>query len=566
MKGQGVCGFLRDGPLARIGQSNESLIGKDNLKDLILGWITALSSEELPATNTLKTGKITTAGILDCLEESKEWTGAAQVQILNGELEKVLNKKKEAYLQESDLIELLDGSDAFGSSTGKRRLCVRPNVWMFMGTQLQTYLREFGAASKGRLRLVLQALDSHQVYETPFEDKFVPRKCSNDLLIGVLRGILQAQQKPKEPANGGPAPGGRPATGQQQLQLGGVVPGTNWLSSSSRGAGRDAGGGRKKKRRQRSSEGHEETEDVQETRQPPTLVVPEVNKVSWDPAAGSIFAGLSDGAASAMRNYKKKLEESKGRDGDGESGPFNSTVTKHAGKAFGACCVGNLAIRNGLLRHAVPRAPLDSTIRSLDSLAGLAKTELYGINQMRVDRMLHKAEQREAKRFQTADEALEEADAEARSAPDWIATLDAAELAIRKLIDAIASDPEAWESATSETGGIPLRVPADSIWFNFRQINFSRKRARMLANYKQYGGIDNLNKFGEAKKWKEMLALVAHNGVAVNIDAEAEHAQAVAVFIRKTEPGRNFLSKIHASQRALELYAALPDAPPPTPQ
>ena len=42
----------------------------------------------------------------------------------------------------------------------------------------------------------LQALDSEQVYEIPFEDKFVPRKCSNELLIGVLRAVLVAQQKP----------------------------------------------------------------------------------------------------------------------------------------------------------------------------------------------------------------------------------------------------------------------------------------------------------------------------------------------------------------------------------
>ena len=90
------------------------------------------------------------------MEETIEQHGSAQVQILNGELEKVVNKKREAYLQESDLIELLDGSDAFGCGTGRKRLRVRPNVWMFMGTQLSTYLREFGTASKGRLRLVIQ--------------------------------------------------------------------------------------------------------------------------------------------------------------------------------------------------------------------------------------------------------------------------------------------------------------------------------------------------------------------------------------------------------------------------
>ena len=134
----------------------DSAAGKDNLKDLILGWIGAMESEGLPATTTMKSSKITTAGVLQVLQETIEQHGSAQVQILNGELEKVVNKKREAYLQEADLIELLDGSDAFGCGTGRKRLCVRPNVWMFMGTQLSTYLREFGTASKGRLRLVIQ--------------------------------------------------------------------------------------------------------------------------------------------------------------------------------------------------------------------------------------------------------------------------------------------------------------------------------------------------------------------------------------------------------------------------
>ena len=134
----------------------DSAAGKDNLKDLILTWIAALESESLPATTTMKTSKITTAGVLQVWEATIEQHGSAQVQILNGELEKVVNKKREAYLQEADLIELLDGSDAFGCGTGRKRLCVRPNVWMFMGTQLSTYLREFGTASKGRLRLVIQ--------------------------------------------------------------------------------------------------------------------------------------------------------------------------------------------------------------------------------------------------------------------------------------------------------------------------------------------------------------------------------------------------------------------------
>ena len=157
----------------------------------------------------------------------------------------------------------------------------------------------------------LQALDSEQVYEIPFEDKFVPRRCSNDLLIGVLRAVLVAQQR-RDP-----------------------------------------------------------------------VVDQEGKKASWDPAAWSIHAGLSEGSAAAWA--KKFLAD---------TGPCNfapsASVRKHVGTAFRACCVGNLGCRNGLLRYAVPGAPCDMTIRALDALAGLAKTELYGINQMRFERLIHR--------------------------------------------------------------------------------------------------------------------------------------------------------------------------------
>ena len=165
----------------------------------------------------------------------------------------------------------------------------------------------------------MQALDSEQVYETPFEDKFVPRRCSNDLLIGVLRAVLVAQQR-RDP-----------------------------------------------------------------------VVDQEVKKASWDPAAWNIHAGLSEGSAAAWA--KKFLAD---------TGPCNfapsASVRKHVGTAFRACCVGNLGCRNGLLRYAVPGAPCDSTIRALDAFAGLAKTEVYGINQMRFERLIHLAELRAPKK------------------------------------------------------------------------------------------------------------------------------------------------------------------------
>ena len=55
---------------------------------MIISWTEALSDQSLPATTLIRTSKITTAGILDTLEETQGWSGAAQLQILNGELEK----------------------------------------------------------------------------------------------------------------------------------------------------------------------------------------------------------------------------------------------------------------------------------------------------------------------------------------------------------------------------------------------------------------------------------------------------------------------------------------------
>ena len=45
------------------------------------------------------------------------------MQIVNGELEKVINVKKPQYLQEEDLVEFLDGTAAFGRGTNEM-MCV----------------------------------------------------------------------------------------------------------------------------------------------------------------------------------------------------------------------------------------------------------------------------------------------------------------------------------------------------------------------------------------------------------------------------------------------------------
>ncbi len=73
----------------------DSAAGKDNLKNIVLSWIAALDTEGSPATTVLKQGNLTVTGILDVLGQT-----GGQVQILNGELEKIMSKKRERYLQE----------------------------------------------------------------------------------------------------------------------------------------------------------------------------------------------------------------------------------------------------------------------------------------------------------------------------------------------------------------------------------------------------------------------------------------------------------------------------------
>ena len=110
----------------------DSAAGKDNVKRVLLKWVAALDKHGFHATNVMKQGSITTKGILDAL-----LAGNSQLQVINGELEKVLNKAKDKFLQEADMIELNDGSDAFGRGVSGTNLCMSPAFWCFLSTQMR---------------------------------------------------------------------------------------------------------------------------------------------------------------------------------------------------------------------------------------------------------------------------------------------------------------------------------------------------------------------------------------------------------------------------------------------
>ena len=128
-----------------------STAGKGNAKHVLLGWLShvAKSGASPSCTNVLKQGNLTVNGVLASLIAND-----MQCQIVNEELEKVICCRKRSKLQESDLIEFLDGSDAFGKGNDNYNLCCKPDGWMFVGAQRDIYLRDLGSGqgSNGRLR------------------------------------------------------------------------------------------------------------------------------------------------------------------------------------------------------------------------------------------------------------------------------------------------------------------------------------------------------------------------------------------------------------------------------
>ena len=217
-----------------------------------------------------------------------------------------------------------------------------------------------------------------------------------------------------------------------------------------------------------------------------TAVQPEVSSLVWTKMAGLVLAGVSDGASAACNNCRQAGES--GADESGALAHCLSTVTKHAGKFYGSWAAGANGQRNGLLRWAVHGIQLDSKVRFLDALAALGSTELISVNQMYLERKIYEGK---------SDGAVGVKKEDSEHSVDPPAGLSDLELAVRKLLDALAFDDELWAEALR--AGILYRVPGASPWFNFRQLHFTRRRSRCPGATK-YGGMENLNTHGSAGK------------------------------------------------------------------
>lgn len=175
----------------------ESAIGKDTLQK-ILRTLTASHRRRYVANMKpaclyeFEAPEITTGGMRTELEQND-----SQLQLWHPELEKILGAKGERYLREADMVQLAEGG-AFGKKTEASKRggdFVKPNMWIFIGSQPDTYRQHMGSSSQGRLRFILEQMQVTEVTQRLFFEKFVPRTASISHMEQRQFAILQKQQR-----------------------------------------------------------------------------------------------------------------------------------------------------------------------------------------------------------------------------------------------------------------------------------------------------------------------------------------------------------------------------------
>ncbi|CAJ1435861.1 unnamed protein product, partial [Effrenium voratum] len=212
-----------------------------------------------------------------------------------------------------------------------------------------------------------------------------------------------------------------------------------------------------------------------------------------------------------------------------------STITKHAGRAFGSICLSNFALRSGLLMWTLGgEVPPDATIRLQDSLAALPLCE------------------------PRAGGDHEEIEASKRL------------LAGLLTYKPPRSSSTAWEEAT--TTGIPKIVARNSMWSAVRQQLLARKRRR-APELEEFGGSDATwtalvtqccspylrskscqVTLGDAEGWRKLLQHLKDKRVA-DWNAESSH-----LLLRYSLTGHRWLEALGLSSDAVKAFVNLPMA------
>ena len=168
----------------------ESASGKDTCMDLLHKYIGELQDESrtvLSAETVLSQGSVTLSGILKILEQSRGF-----LTFINPEMESLLNRRKENYISEQDMVQLLDGTPVGKATAAERKQVPRPHVWAALGCQMGVYLREMTGESCGRLRFQVTMLSGGD-RAAGFAEKMFSRKASEQLVVELLRQVLHAQ-------------------------------------------------------------------------------------------------------------------------------------------------------------------------------------------------------------------------------------------------------------------------------------------------------------------------------------------------------------------------------------
>ena len=169
----------------------QSASGKDNCMDLLHRWIGELRDESrtiLSKETVLSQGSVTLSGILKILEKNRGF-----LTFVNPEMESLLNRRKEQYISEGDMVQLLDGTQLGKATAAEMKIVPRPHVWAALGCQLGVYLREMTGESCGRLRFQVTMLNGGPSRDTDFAEKMFSRRASEKVIVGMLRQIIHAQ-------------------------------------------------------------------------------------------------------------------------------------------------------------------------------------------------------------------------------------------------------------------------------------------------------------------------------------------------------------------------------------
>ena len=125
------------------------------------------------------------------------------------------------------------------------------------------------------------------------------------------------------------------------------------------------------------------------------------------------------------------------------------------------------------------------------------------------------------------------------------------QFACRRLLDCLAQDADLWKLAQNE--GIPFQLSQTGRprWYNFRQLNFTRrKKAQPI--HAQYGGLENLYHYGKASGWKDVLEALLESRIVRKTDDDKQCVRLVFT----ARGAQNFdLWKVSKAADALYDYA-----------